>query len=910
VGRYNAVRLSSGVAIGPGTRLGAYEILTLIGSGGMGEVYRARDSRLNRDVAIKVLPAHVAADHDRLARFEREAQVLASLNHPHIAQIYGVEDSTDIPALVMELVEGPTLADRIAQGPIPVNEALPIAKQIAEALEAAHEQGIIHRDLKPANVKVRPDGTVKVLDFGLARAFDPAGSSDAGATMSPTLSVHATQAGIILGTAAYMAPEQARGKTLDRRADIWAFGCVLYEMLTGRRAFDGDDISTSLAAVLKTDPDWQLLPTTTPTGLRRLLMHCLKKDPKDRLQAIGDARIEIGDLLSGVGEPVTGTLIAPPGPLRRMAIPVAALLVGSLVTAAIFSLAPRSTVARPAVSSLYITSPTTAALSLNSTGRNIAITPDGSRVVYVGANGTTLFVRPLDQLEATPLVHGDALRDPFVSPDGQWVGFVDGSTTLKKVAITGGPAVPVAQTGSVELGATWAADDTIIFATMATASGLQRVNADGGVPTVLTRPDRARGEAGHVWPELLPGGQAVLFTVTATPGGFDAASIAVLDLRSGRLTTLLRGGSDAQYVPSGHLVYAAAGTLRAVGFELTDLRVVGPARQVMPQVLTTGGAVEAALARDGTLAYVTGDSANGLASTLVWVDRQGRETPIGAPPGLYRFPRVSPDGSRLAMNIDADIWLWDLGRATRTRVTFDPAGAFAPVWTPDGRRLMFISAPAGATNLYSQAPDGTGTVERLTESPNSQVAPAVSPDGRWVVFTERSPRTGEDVMALRLEGPHQVLPLVQTPFDERNGVVSPNGRWLAYEANETGAFEIYVRPFPDVNTGHWHVSTNGGTQPLWARSGEELFYFAPDGALMRVAVAGGPAWSAGAPTKVLEGRYIVKLRSSISRNYDIGGDGQRFLMVKATGGDATAAPQQIVVVQHFDEELKRLVPTK
>jgi len=555
------------VSLAPGSRLGPYDILAAIGAGGMGEVYSAHDRKLDRDVAIKILPEALAADPERIARFEREAKTLAALNQPHIAHIYGLEESNGVRALVMELVEGSTLADRIAQGPIPVDEALPIAKQIAEALEAAHEQGIIHRDLKPANIKVRADGTVKVLDFGLAKAFDPSASSGAGATMSPTLSLHATQAGIILGTAAYMAPEQARGKAVDRRADIWAFGCVLYEMLTGRRAFEGDDVSTILAAVLKTDPDWQLLPPGTPPGLRRLLVRCLHKDVKDRLQAIGDARIEIRDLVSGTPETPTTSPTMPARSLWRRAIPLAAVaLIAATLTGAIVWFAGRSTFAKPRLSRLHITPPSAAALSLNSVGRDVAITPDGSRIVYVGANGTTLFVRPLDRLGPISLARGEALRDPFVSPDGQWVGFFDGPQTLKKVAITGGPAVLVAPLDANERGATWAPDGTIIFATLSATTGLQRISADGGEPAVLTRPDRARGEANHWWPEILPGGQAVLYTVMAATGGLDAASIAVLDVRSGRSTIVLRGGSGAQYAPSGQLVYGAAGALRAVGF--------------------------------------------------------------------------------------------------------------------------------------------------------------------------------------------------------------------------------------------------------------------------------------------------------------------------------------------------------
>jgi serine/threonine-protein kinase len=900
------------MVLAAGTRLGPYEILAPLGSGGMGEVYRARDRKLGRDVALKVLSDRLARDPDRLARFEREAHLLATLNDPHIAHIHGFEDSTGTPALVMELVEGPTLAERIARGPIPLDDALPIARQIAEALEAAHEQGIIHRDLKPANIKVRADGTVKVLDFGLAKAFDASASSEASATMSPTLSIHATQVGLILGTAAYMAPEQARGKTVDKRADIWAFGCVLFEMVTGTRAFAGDDISITLAAVLKSEPEWSTLPPAAPPALRRLLSRCFQKDPKARLRDIGEARIAIDDMLSGaVEEPVPSTVRRTPW-WRRVAIPAATVLALCIASAGLGWFVARSRAARPRVSRLHITPPSTAALAIIGFSRDVALTPDGSRVVYLGANGTTLFVRPLDELEATPLVRGGGLRDPFISPDGQWVGFFDGPQTLKKVPMTGGPAVLVAQIDSSERGATWAADGTIIFATSATTTGLQRVSADGGEAVVLTRPDRPRGEASHWWPERLPGDQAVLYTVMAPTGGLDAASLAVLDLRSGRSTILLRGGSHAQYVPSGHLMYAAGGTLRAVRFDPTRLSVLGAARPVEPQVRTTpNGAVDAVLAGDGTLVYVSGGAGSGSEQALVWVDRQGRETSVAAPPRVYGHPRLSPDGTRVAVDVvdqNADIWVWDLARATLTRVTSDPADDGFPLWTLDGR-VVFTSDRGGVRNLFSQAADSTAAAERLTKSPNPQWPTAVSPDGARVVFTERSPTTGEDVMAVSLDRTHQVLPLVQTPFNERNGIVSPDGRWLAYEADDSGSFEIYVRPFPDVNRGHWQVSTSGGTQPLWGRSGRELFYFLPDGALMRVAVT-GEAWTAGAPTKVLEGRYVVRMGGNFPRNYDIAADGQRFLMFKSQGNDATGAPAQIVVVQHFGEELKRLVPAK
>jgi serine/threonine-protein kinase len=650
-----------------------------------------------------------------------------------------------------------------------------------------------------------------------------------------------------------------------------------------------------------------VLPSATPLGLRRLLKRCLNKDPKDRVQAIGDARVEIGELLSGVTERVTVTPIVPPSPSwRRTILVVIIVFIAALVTGVTGWFAAQSTVARPLVSRLLIIPPSNAPLSIDDVSPDVAMTPDGSRLVYVGANRTTLFVRSLDQLDATPLVHGGALRDPFVSPDGQWVGFFDGGIELKKVPITGGPAVLVARVvGGGERGATWAADGTIIFATSATTTGLQRISADGGAPAVLTRPDRARGEAGHYWPEVLPGGQAVLYTVIAT-GGLDAAALAVLDLRTGRSTILLRGGSDAQYVTSGHLVYAAAGTLRAVRFDLARLSIVGSSIPVVPQVRTTAaGSVDAGVAANGTVAYVAG----GAVRTLVWVDRQGVETSTGAPPRAYVYPRISPDGTRVvveAYDENNEIWLWDVAHAMLTRVTAGPAANISPLWLPDGRHVVFNSNRDGRFNLFTQAVDGTGAAARLMESLNPRFPTAVGPDRRLLVLTEGSPTTGQDVMTMRLDGPPQVLPLVQTPFDERNGIVSPDGRWLAYEANDSGPFEIYVRPFPDVTRERWPISTSGGTQPLWARNGKELFYLAPDGALMRVAVTGGPAWVAGTPTKMFDGRYVVRASGNTLRNYDISADDQRFLMMKEGGSDAMGAPPQIVVVQHLDEELKRL----
>ena len=809
-----------------GTRLGPYEILSALGAGGMGEVYRARDTKLDRAVAIKILPEAFAADTERIARFQREAKTLASLNHPNIAHIHGLEESKvggGVRALVMELVEGEDLAQRIARGAIPVAEALPIAKQMADALEAAHEQGIIHRDLKPANIKVRPDGTVKVLDFGLAKAMEPTGVASPSVSQSPTITTPAmTQAGMILGTAAYMSPEQARGKPVDTRADIWAFGCVLYEMLTGQRAFDGEGVSETLARVIEREPDWARLPATLSPALRTYMRRCLQKDPRQRVQAIGDVRLA----LEGAFETAVPQTAAPAGVAewRRVAlVGVAATIASGAIIGTVVWVAMRP--APPRVSRLQLTPSGAAALSINWNDRDLAITPDGSRLIYVGNQGTQIFVRALDTLAPVAVFTG-SVAGLFVSPDGQWIGFRDGLGVLKKVAVAGGPAVTLATIDTAgPSGATWGPDDTIIVATNSVDTGLQRVSAAGGPLTVLTRPDRAQGEADHFWPEMLPGGRAVLFTITSLTGSLDAAQVAVLDLQTGARRILVRGGSHAHYVSSGHLVYAAAGTLRAVPFDLARLETRGTPVTVVPDVVTTiRGGMNAVVAGDGTLAYVLG-TVEGTPRTLVWVDRQDHETPIPAPPRPYLLPALSPDGTRVAVfanDQQRDLWLWDLRRTTLTRLTSTPGVDVVQVWTPDSRRLIFTSERAGVRNLFWQAADGTGAVERLTESPDTQYPTGVSPDGRRLIFADESPTTVNDVMMIELEGARRVTPLVQSPFAERNGIISPDGRWLAYEANDSGRFEIYVRPFPDVNSGHWPVSTNGGTRPIWTRSGQEL----------------------------------------------------------------------------------------
>jgi serine/threonine-protein kinase len=913
------------MALTPGTCLGAYEIVGLLGAGGMGEVYRARDARLGRDVAIKILPDAFRSDPERVARFQREARALAALNHPNIGSIHGLEETDGGTALILELVEGPTLADRIAQGPLSIDEALSIAKQVADALEAAHEQGVIHRDLKPANVKVRPDGTVKVLDFGLAKALagDPL-TSPVTLTNSPTITspVGVTGVGMLLGTAAYMSPEQAKGRTADKRSDVWAFGAVLYEMLSGCRAFDGEDVSETLARVLMKEPDWAALPATTPTSVTVVLRRCLQKDRKQRARDIGDVSLALAGGFEGA-TPATGPAAeAPPRLTRARLLAVAASLLFAGLTGAgvVWILKPLPSRPQP----MRFVVPPVARVPVPSPYRDLVFTPDGRHLVYVvgtGPRDSQLMVRPIDNLDAVPLRGLSSPQSPFISPDSRWIAFPEqSSNTLKKVALTGGPTIAIAQMPSVGLrGASWGPDDGIVFATADPATGLFSVPAGGGEPVVLTTPDVARGEGDHVFPFVLPDGKAILFTITPPTGGPDTAQVAALDMQTGRQKTLIRGGAQAEYVapvagpgPAGFLVYAAAGALRAVRFDPVKLEVLSDPVPVIDDVLTkpSSGAAEFSVSRTGALVYFPRSAGGSLEQrSLMWVTRQGLETPLKAPPGAYENLQISPDERRIAVSRadqQRDIWIWDIAREILTRLTLDPAFDGRPFWTPDGQRIIYTSDRNGSLNLYRQASDNTGTVERLTTGSNAQLAWGLSPDGNYVLFSELAPHTRLDLLLHRLDGTSSVRPLLQTRFVETDAALSADGRWLTYQSDESGQNEIHVRPFPNVDGGHWQVSSTGGAKPIWAPSGRELFYLSPTNAMMAVSVQANATFTHGTPRKLFDTTYF----QAIGRQYDVSRDGQRFLMIKeAPRGDRPDGPAHMVVVLNWLEELARLVPT-
>jgi serine/threonine-protein kinase len=911
------------MALLPGARLGSYEIGGALGAGGMGEVYRAKDVRLGREVAIKILSAAILSEPDRIARFEREAQTLAALNHPNIAHLYGFEDGP--PAfLAMELVEGPTLAERIALGSstgapgLPVADVLSIGRQVAEALEAAHERGIIHRDLKPANIKVTDDGTVKVLDFGLAKALGPDGSGASGEVAnSPTLTARATQLGVILGTAAYMAPEQAKGKVVDRRADIWAFGVVMHEMLTGDRPFKGEDISDTLAAVLRQDIVWTALPATTPPRLRRLLERCLDRDVKTRLRDIGEARIELARLQSGTTDAMDASAAAvTPAPAHGLVPPNRSTrpwilgALGGVVAATLATwliMRPTPAPAAQPMRFAFVPSATTPLNLSTIPDRIIAASPIGTHLAYVTAEGG-LVVRAMDRLNADAIPGIALARGPFFSWDGQWIGF-NPPNELRKVSVTGGPSVLVCPvTTGVVRGASWGPDDVIVFGTSEPNSGLMAVSAGGGEPKALTTPV---APADHWHPFVLPNGK-ILFTITA--GQVENSQVAVLDPKTGAIKVLIRGGSQPEYIEPaggpGYLVYGAAGSLRAVRFDLQSLEVKGDAIPVVDQVATTTlAAVDYAVSRTGTLVYLPGDFTNAVAQrTLAWMDRRGNESAIKAPVRAYYAVRIAPDGTRAVLDIrdqQNDVWIWNFARETLSPLTFDANIDGFPIWTPDSQRIIFGSQRTGPYNLYVQAADGTGTAMRLTTSAQQHVPAWVSADGASMAMVQRT-GVNDDIGMWTKDKPEFVA-TISSPTSEKNAEVSPDGQWIAYESFESTPPQIYVRPFPDVNGGKWQISRDGGVRPVWNPKGRELFFLSgATGAtvsLYAVAIPTTPK-EAGNPVKLFDVTNLAGQQNG--RFYDVSRDGQKFMVIKSpapkeqTGG----AQQTLVVVANWFEELK------
>ena len=903
------------MSLQPGRKIGAYEVTGHLGTGGMGEVWQARDTKLDRNVALKVLPEAFTADPDRLARFEREAKVLASLNHPNIGSIYGLEESDGIRALVLELVEGPTLADRIAKGPIPLDEALPIAKQIAEALEAAHEQGVIHRDLKPANIKVKADGTVKVLDFGLAKAFQP-DAGDPHLSQSPTISLSAaaTRLGMVIGTAAYMAPEQAKGLTVDKRADIWAYGAVLFEMLAGRKLFDAGDVSEMLASVLVKDPDISSIESHVPAHIRSVVRQCLVKDPKERIRDIGDVRLAMKRSFEATALSHGAPIPAQPAGWKQTLPWVAGLALAVIASLAVWS------VMRPAPLRLvrFAVSPEEAMrLHIAPRSPDVAISPTGDHVAYLtgggGLGAAQLHVRRLDQLTSETLVATGVLNSPFFSPDGASVGFYDrrsaGAAVLQRVSVRGGSTSTICELTASLFGASWGTDGTIVFATVDTSSGLWRVPAVGGEPALLTTPNLEQGELDHAWPEVLPGGHAVLFTIVASP--ISESQIAVLSLDTGEQKVLVRGGSFPRYALTGHLLYGVQGNLWAVGFDPDRLETRGDPVPVLEGVLMKDqGAVDVGLSEDGSLIYVPGDvGSTGQARMLVLLDREGREEVLRAPPAPYEAPRISPDGRAVAVEVrdpaNTDVMVYDLERETRTRLTFDPGADGWPLWSPDGQRILFSSDRDGAANIYATAADGTGQPTRVTTGDTSLWPQSWSSDGQTLVIRAGFPQ-GIQVVSIGADGPPQDL--IASDAIEAQAEVSPDGRWIAYQSNESGPFEVYVRPFPNVDAGKWQMSRDGGTEPVWGPDGRELFFRTGSYAeMLVVAVTTEPVFSAGNPEVLFATPYRAE-GPGRGRPWDVAVDG-RFLMIKGSGsGQEAGGLSQINVVLNWHEELKRLVP--
>ena len=881
-----------------GTHVGPYEILSAIGAGGMGEVYRARDPKLGRDVAIKALPEAFASDVERMARFQREAKVLASLSHPNIATIYGLEDSGSTRALVMELVEGPTLADRIKAGPIPVDEAVRIAKQIADALEYAHERGIIHRDLKPANVKVNHDDAVKVLDFGLAKALE-SDIASIDISTSPTISRMATMQGVLLGTAAYMSPEQAKAKSVDRRADIWAFGCVLYEMLTGKVAFPGDSVTDTLAGVIRAEPDWSLLPAATPMRVRVLLQRCLQKDPKQRLRDIGDARISLDEVLSGAPDASLAGAAGISEPLWRRALPWAVAAVLLFTLAALAFVHFREKPPAPAQLLRYQIFPP----EKTNFGTAFALSPDGRHLAFTGSGQdgrTRLWVRDLDTLESRSLPGTEGASYAFWSPDSGVLGFETGAKIMRVDSSGGAPPQTICDAIGT-YGASWNQDGVIVFGSVA---GIMRVSAEGGTPSLLTKVDGSRGEVVHEFPSFLPDGRHFLYV--RIPGAPAGTYVGSLDAGPEQQDSKRLLATEAVHGPTSgtepaRILFLQNGTLMAQAFDAARIELKGDPVPIVRQVANVS------VAANGLLAY-TGGAAS--PRQLTWFDRQGKTLGTLGEPGVILWPAISPDGSAVVVSRaeggGVDLWLYNLVRGTRSRLTFDGKINEALAWSPDGSHIAFGSARdgGGLNRVYQKAVNGIGEGEVLDKAPaNLRVPLDWSRDGRYLlegVLSDAKAKFSIWVLPLSPEqagGERKSFPYPNEPFNEIAAKLSPNGQWLAYGSDETGRYEIYVQTFPKPG-GKWQVSVNGGTHPVWSRDGKELYFIGLDGKLMAVDVKGGTSgdFEAGTP----EALFDSHIGEDQFTWFDVTKDG-RFLI--PTVVEQSGAP--ITVVLNWTSLLKK-----
>jgi Tol biopolymer transport system component len=910
------------MALISGTKLGPYEIVAPLGAGGMGEVYRAKDTRLERTVAIKVLPKEMSADAVSKQRFEREAKTISSLNHPNICTLHDIGSQDGVDYLVMECVEGETLAKRLDKGALPLEPVLKYGMQVADALDKAHRAGIVHRDLKPGNIMLTPTGA-KLLDFGLAKPAAPP-ASVATLTAAVTQTSPMTEQGAIVGTFQYMSPEQVEAKELDGRSDIFSLGAVLYEMVTGHRAFPGKSRLSVASAVLEKDPEpISTLQPLTPPALDRAIRRCLAKNPEDRWQTARDLLLElkwIAEVGSQAGVPVPQ--VSHRKMRERLAWAAATLSALIAIAFAIGFVLRTPKLPQPMRLSAEIGAD---ASPVTGFGAAAILSPDSTYLAFVAVSSDQqrrIYVRSLDQLQATVLSGTVNARNHFFSPDGQWLGFfADGK--LKKISIQGGAAVTLCDAPD-DRGGSWGEDGTIVFAPFVGAP-LSKVSSAGGTPQTLTSLDLQVGELTHRWPQVLPGGKAVLFTSSTLTGNYEDADIVLYSMASGQRKTVYRGGFYARYLLTGHLIYMHEGTLFGVPFDLKRMEVTGQPAPILENVVTntaTGGA-QFSFSESGNFVYVAGGNVIQNVS-VYWMDRQGKFAPLRETPGAYASPALSPDGKRLALQIRdgkrTDIWVYEWERDTLTRLTFGSESNASPVWTPDGQRITYTSLEKrGVSSLYWKRADGAGDALRLTETKNSKDPGSWRPDGKILAFTQLNPDSSYDILTLPIEGNEksgwkagEPKPFLNSPFNEQHAAFSPDGRWLAYSSNESGIPEVYVRPFPGPG-GKWLISAGGGLFPKWSRNGRELFYRTMDSKIMMAAyTTTGDSFHADKPQLWSPGQFTG--RGPVS-NFDMHPDGKRSVVLKdsavlkdSVAGEAKAVNKVSFILNFFDE-LRRKVPT-